>query len=180
MFGKKNKTPYQVIVLTSNYFIEGENNPADDNDVFNDGIRFDFGTANETGNLYGGINLQSVKVSPTRWVGEVTKFNNWMIGGADNVVAVIPMDANALAICKDTFEDFSAIGEGVILASAYTIRGTIMTEDDSDKKGSIVSETGFFVVQNAIISNKANEKMKDINVELVVVNGRFVDGYTLE
>jgi hypothetical protein len=177
MFGKKKEKqaprPYQVIVLTRDYMIEGACD--EDNDILGWAATEEFGDA-----LSSEIFATDVRVQP---IGNLSTqpatFPKWFLPNDTNTLVILAMDSAGVDICNGAFEDNTFEFPITLYIGPYLIKGTALSAEEEGVSTNL--QYAFLPLQDAVITCQLpNAKFSELRASMAVVNIGLMDGYTIE
>jgi hypothetical protein len=177
MFGKKKEKqaprPYQVIVLTRDYMIEGACD--EDNDILGWAATEEFGDA-----LSSEIFATDVRVQP---IGNLSTqpaaFLKWFLPNDTNTLVILAMDSTGVKICNEAFEDNTYEFPITVYIGPYLIKGTALSTEEEGVSTAL--QYAFLPVKDVLVTSQlADTKFKDLRAPMLLVNVALMDGYAIE
>lgn len=177
MFGKKKEKqaqpPYQVIVLTRDYMIEGACD--EDNDILNWAAteEFDEYVASE-------VFATGARVRPISGLNTpATTFSRWFMPNDTNMLAILVMDSVGMGICDEAFEDYSNEFPITMYLGPYIIKGTALSTEAETV--STLLEYAFLPIRDVEVTCQIpNTKFTPLRASMLLANIALMDGYSLE
>ena len=175
-FGKKDKPasssrPVRVTILTDEYIIDA----LDDPDLSILHAAFDSDPTEPTG---GTIILKDARLQALgKMETPARTFAEWRMPSFVKVIAIISDDPTAENLILQGWEDYQTPFKACIYAGAFTIEGTIYSEDEEPPDFALHT---FTPLENAIITYQLDKKEKAIGGRWGVVNSVLMHGFSIE
>ncbi len=175
-FGKKGKpaspsNPVRVTILTDEYIIDALDDPG----LSILQAAFDSDPHEPTG---GTIILRDARVLALGKVETPARtFAEWHMPSLVKVIAIISDDPAAEALIHDGWGDYETPFKAFIYAGAFTIEGTIYSEDEDPPDFELHT---FTPLENASITYQMDKKEKAIRGRWGVVNSVLMHGFSIE
>lgn len=175
-FGKKDKPappsrPVRITILTDEYIIDA----LDDPELSILQAVYD----SEIGDASGGvIILKDATLRSLRQAAAPARtFPEWRLPSLVSVIAILSDDPAANDLIRAGWEDYETPFKAFIYAGAYTIEGTIFSEDDTPPDFMIRT---FAPLEDATVTYQFDGKEKAIRGRWGVVNSVLMHGFSIE
>jgi hypothetical protein len=177
MFGKKKEKqtqpPYQVIVLTRDYMIEGTCD--EDNDILNWAATEEFDEY-----ITSEIFAVDVRVQP---IGNLatpsSSFAKWFLPNDTNTLAILVMDSVGVDICNEAFEENTHEFPITVYIGPYIVKGTALSTEEEGISTTL--QYVFLPVKDVLVTCQLPDaKFNDLRAPMLLVNVALMDGYAIE
>lgn len=175
-FGKKDKPaspkrPVRITILTDEYIIDA----LDDPELSVLQAVYD----SEIGDASGGViilkdaTLRSLRQpnAPAR------SFSEWRLSSLVSVIAILSDDPAAQELIREGWEDYETPFKAFIYAGAYTIEGTIFSEDEAPPDFRIRT---FAPLEDATVTYPSDAKSMSLRGRWGLVNSVLMHGFSIE
>ena len=175
-FGKKDKPaspkrPVRITILTDEYIIDA----LDDPELSILQAVYD----SEIGDASGGvIVLKDATLRSLRQPNAPARtFSEWRLSSLVSVIAILSDDPAAQELIREGWEDYETPFKAFIYAGAYTIEGTIFSEDETPPDFRIRT---FAPLEDATVTYPSDAKSKSLRGRWGVVNSVLMHGFSIE